>query len=235
MVLLMNFIFTILLFGIALIIFFAIALIRASKKSGKKSNDLEAQLREAISAARRVKFKADSDIRKIKMWANQAISEVFTDVDDIPVDELMDKYQQIRQRYADKIDKEILQKLDNLIGGYKAQIELKLQERQAAEKVEYKYTALIKDLRQAKEKQRLESKLNKQARRLASMQEDISSQKEIISRTYAYDTIEADVKQKITAMEQLAMLQQKYSSPELIQDTSVYGQELNNITAQLDE
>ncbi len=231
----MNFIFTILLLGIVLAVIFAVALIRASKKSGGKTNDLEARLRDAISAARRVKFKADSDIRKLRMWANQAISEVFVEVTDIPADVLIDKYEQIRDSYGQNKDSNTLEKLDNLISGYKAQMELKLQERQAAEKVEQKYSDLLKDLRQAKTKQQLENRLDRHAERLAAMQGDMEGQKEIISRTYSYDTIEADVKQKIAAMQALEQLQQKYSSPELIQDTSVYRQDLNKITAMLDD
>ncbi len=216
------------------IIIFAYALIKASKKSVSQQDSLEGQIRQAISTARRIKFKAQSDINRLKMWANDAISVTYGQfIQDLPADQLLDNYEKIKQQYADKIDQTQVEKTDNIVYGYLGQIQIKQAEMETAEKTEQKYSQLLEQLKSAKIQDRKNQRLQRHEQKLEQMNKDLTAQKQLIEHDLSYDMLKQDVQQKLAYLQAMQELQQKYDTESFVQNADTYRKEMQNIVDNL--
>ncbi len=236
MIFILNVLATILVVVFLGIVIIAIALIKASKKATQShDNDVVEQLKQAITKARRIRLKAEADISRIRIMAGETITTALGGQipANISADQLLDDFASVRDKVFVDISPEIQEKTEQLISGYKAQIELKKQEISMAQAVEKKYSQLLEQVKQAAQKQKINQRLDKQQAKLAQMQDSTDSQKQLIEQTYSYDMIAQDVSQKVEYLKALEELQQKYNSPELITDTQQYQKDLQQITEQL--
>ncbi len=237
MIFLLNILITILGIGLVVVIVFAIALINASKKSTKDSDDLTSQVKQAITHARRIRLKAESDIGRLRVMASDTISTALEGKlpASVSTEQLLDNFEQLTKTALKHVEPQIVEKTAQLLAGYKAQIQLKEKEMQMAQAIEDKYTKLLEEIKEAARNEKINQRLGRQQQKLAQMQGDASAQKQLIEQTYSYDMIAQDVSQKVQYLKALEELQTKYDSPELITSTEEYQQELEKITQHLQD
>ncbi len=208
------------------VVIFAVALVNASKKSVNQQDSVEDKIRQAISTARRIKFKSKSDIDKLRMWANDAIAITFGDyITDYSADEYLDNFEQIKQKYGNKVDSSQLERIEKIVAGYLGQIAIKQVELETAQKTEQKYTELLEQLKASKKI----SKLDRHEQRLKSMQDDISSQKQLIEKNLSYDIIKDDLEQQLESLKALNQLQEQFDTKTFVQNADAYKQEMDKI------
>ncbi len=216
--------------GFVLVVLFAWALIRASKKSAKSDVSLESRIKQAVSTARRIRFKAEADIKRLKMWANDAIRLTYGQlVDNYPVDTLVENYEQIHEKYASRIDPQQAEQTRKIVEGYLGQIQIKQVELETAIKTEEKYRQLLEQLKSAKLKDKKYSALGKHARRLEQLEQNTDNTKQLIEQNLSFDMIKNDVEQQLAYLEALQQLQEKYDTHTFTQNARVYRQEMESI------
>ncbi len=209
---------------------FGLALFLSSKKTAKQQPSVEAQVRDAISKARRIKFKAQADINRLTMWANDAIGLTYGKfISDIPADELLNNYETIKSQYADKVDPKEFEKTDRIVNGYLSQINIKKAEMEFAGKTEEKYTQLLEELKKSGLSKKRYDRLERHEKKLESMQDDVSASKQLIEQNLSYDMIKNDVDQQLAYLEALQQLQDKYDTQSFVMNADVYKQEMENI------
>lgn len=237
MVILINFFVSIIIIVLAIIILISVALIRVSKKSVSKTNTLEEQVKKAISSARRIKFKAESDINRIKILASQTIDTVLSGKipTNFTTEQILENFATVKEMLKDKVDIRTLEKTEKLILTYKTQIQLKEKEIEMAEKIESNYKSLLNKLKQAKQNHKINKRLERYKEKIGQMQENIDTQKQLLEQSYSYDMLEADVNQRLNYVIALEELQTKYQTENLITDTTQYQEELEQIIKHLDK
>ena len=237
MVIFINSFVSIIIIVLAIIILIPVALIRASKKSVSKTNTLEEQVKKAISSARRIKFKAESDINRIKILASQTIDTVLSGKisTNFTTEQILENFATVKEMLKDKVDIRTLEKTEKLILTYKTQIQLKEKEIEMAEKIESNYKSLLNKLKQAKQNHKINKRLERYKEKIGQMQENIDTQKQLLEQSYSYDMLEADVNQRLNYVIALEELQTKYQTENLITDTTQYQEELEQIIKHLDK
>jgi len=237
MVIFINSFVSIIIIVLAIIILIPVALIRASKKSVSKTNTLEEQVKKAISSARRIKFKAESDINRIKILASQTIDTVLSGKisTNFTTEQILENFATVKEMLKDKVDITTLEKTEKLILTYKTQIQLKEKEIEMAEKIESNYKSLLNKLKQAKQNHKINKRLERYKEKIGQMQENIDTQKQLLEQSYSYDMLEADVNQRLNYVIALEELQTKYQTENLITDTTQYQEELEQIIKHLDK
>jgi len=237
MVIFINSFVSIIIIVLAIIILIPVALIRASKKSVSKTNTLEEQVKKAISSARRIKFKAESDINRIKILASQTIDTVLSGKisTNFTTEQILENFATVKEMLKDKVDIRTLEKTEKLILTYKTQIQLKEKEIEMAEKIESNYKSLLNKLKQAKQNHKINKRLERYKEKIGQMQENIDTQKQLLEQSYSYDMLEADVNQRLNYVIALEELQTKYQTENLITDTTQYQAELEQIIKHLDK
>jgi len=237
MVIFINSFVSIIIIVLAIIILIPVALIRASKKSVSKTNTLEEQVKKAISSARRIKFKAESDINRIKILASQTIDTVLSGKisTNFTTEQILENFATVKEMLKDKVDIRTLEKTEKLILTYKTQIQLKEKEIEMAEKIESNYKSLLNKLKQAKQNHKINKRLDQYKKKIGQMQENIDTQKQLLEQSYSYDMLEADVNQRLNYVIALEELQTKYQTENLITDTTQYQAELEQIIKHLDK
>ncbi len=217
------------------VVIFAVSLVNASKKSVSQEDSLEGKIREAISTARRIKFKSQADIEKLKMWANDAISVTFGDIiTEFTTDEYLDNFEQIKNKYADKVDPGKLEKTEKIVQGYKGQIAIKQVELETAQRTEQKYSKLLEQLKSSKLENKALKRLTRHEQRLEIMQNDVSAQKQLIEKNLSYDLIKDDLEQQLESLKALNQLQEQFDTKSFVQNAEVYKQEMDKIVNKLD-
>lgn len=226
-----------LLGGIAFIVisFISIKLISASKSATEGENlSLEMKINNALTKARQDKFKAESEIRRLTSYAQDTIlttySSLFPDGNlTTQKSELLEKYDDIKKEYGEKLSFEMMDKCDNLVNGYKNQIELHDSKIKVFEKLQDEYTALKEKIRVTKQKERQMQQLEKHDEKLKAAQENMGAIAAEIEHEYTMDDLSKEVAYKEEYMKQLEQLSYQYGDDVSSNNAISYKTEVDNI------
>ncbi|MCQ2974892.1 MAG: hypothetical protein MJ211_08785 [Bacteroidales bacterium] len=131
---------------------------------------LEMKINNQISESRKNKFKAESEIRRLTAWSNDAIFTAYSTVAQqegelLQRENLLDNYETIKNKYVGKIDFSAETKCDNLVSNYKTKIDGYKERIEIFDKKQQEYTILKEKIKAVKQKekimQRLENHNNK--------------------------------------------------------------------------
>ncbi len=132
---------------------------------------LEMKVNHAISNARQNSFKAQSEIRRLSAWCNNAIFDTFHAEYEkagtfYEKDKLMENYGQIKEQYATQVSFETLDKCDSIVNDYQLKIDGYKERLSTFEKQEKEYTELKAKLKAAKQNEKRLARLNSHQEKL---------------------------------------------------------------------
>jgi len=208
--------FAILFGGAGALVLISSALVGASKAETESQEfEIESQLRKSISKARQDKFKSESNINKLTQWAQDTIMNTFTaDLfsGGMPFSrgEVLSKWGEIKEKHADKVSYEVLDKCDNVVKGYMNQIDLEKSKIKVFEKLQTEYEGLKEKIRITKQNSKKSQRIDKQGAKLQSIQDDTSSMASAIKLEYTMEDLTKEVELKQEYFKQLEQLQYQY-------------------------
>ena len=159
-----------------LVTFFAKSLIDAGKNpdipsmpEGNKS--IEMKINQAISAARQNKFKAESEIRRLTAWSNDAIFTTYKPEfekvkADYKKDSLLENYDEIREKFSVNLSFETMEKCDSIVKDYEQKINGYKERIEVFEKQEQEYIVLKDKMKALKQHEKMMNKLESHSQKL---------------------------------------------------------------------
>lgn len=142
---------------------------------------LEMKVNHAIATSRQNKFKAQSEIRRLTAWCNDAIFSTFHEqYETVGVsydkEKLLDNYGEIKEKYASSLSFETIDKCDHIVNDYKTKIDGYKERIDVFDKQQEEYTELKAKLQALKQQERRMKKLDAHQGKLedASMKEGLS-------------------------------------------------------------
>lgn len=132
---------------------------------------IEMKVNHAISNARQNSFKAQSEIRRLSAWCNNAIFDTFHAEYEkagqyYEKDKLMESYGDIKEKYSGKVSFETIDKCDNIVNDYKLKIDGYKERLQTFEKQEKEYIELKAKLKEAKQNEKRLARLEQHNEKL---------------------------------------------------------------------
>lgn len=142
---------------------------------------LEMRVNQAISGSRQNKFKAESEIRRLNAWCNDAIfstyhAEYEKAGESYNKDTLMEKFGEIKEKYSSALSFETADKCDRIVNDYQLKIDGYKERIGIFEQKEKEYTELKAKLKAIKQQEKINNKLKAHQEKLdeATMTEAIS-------------------------------------------------------------
>jgi hypothetical protein len=142
---------------------------------------LEMKVNHAIATARQNKFKAQSEIRRLTAWCNDAIFSTFHEqYEKVGVsydkEKLLENYGEIKDKYASALSFETADKCDHIVNDYKTKITGYTERISVFDKQQEEYAELKEKLQALKQQERRMKKLESHQGKLedASMKEGLS-------------------------------------------------------------
>ena len=139
------------------------------------SSDLsiEMKVNHAISTARRNSFKAQSEIRRLSAWCNNAIFDTFHAEYEkagayYEKDKLTASFGEIKEKYSHNLSFEAIDKCESIVNDYQLKIDGYKERLSAFEKQEKEYTELKGKLQAAKQKEKILARLGAHDQKLDS-------------------------------------------------------------------
>ncbi len=229
--LIIKFAWWILVIGGVLIVLFLILLVSSSKKSKGEggADDLETQVRNALSSIRQQKFKADAKINRLKEWANDAIFTTYGNLfkDKYFKTELYEKYDEIKIEYASQIPEAQSEKTDQIVSSCINHMLTEKSKVETLDKLQKEHEALRDKLKESKMQQRQSKKLDKHVSRLNANDDDLTGEATIAKADYTLDDLKNEVALKQEYVKQLEELSLKYGD-------NIEGTQVNDYKSQLD-
>ncbi|MBP5501400.1 MAG: hypothetical protein IKR94_10580 [Bacteroidales bacterium] len=152
--------------ALALITFVSGKLIDASQQAtfDNGSESLEMKINNQISESRRNKFKAESEIRRLTSWTNDAIFTAYSAAAQkegilLEKDKLFEKYDSIHEQLGAKLEFEAEDKCDNLVKDYKAKIDGYKERIEVFDQKQDEYMKLKEKIKAVKQKEKMMKKL----------------------------------------------------------------------------
>ena len=157
---------------------FATKLIEAGKNGGEISSmpdsgnkSVEMKINQAISAARQNKFKAESEIRRLTAWSNDAIFTTYQpEFEKVKAnyqkDELLNKYTEIREKFSPNLSCETMEKCDSIVKDYEQKISGYKERIEVFEKQEQEYIVLKDKMKALKQHEKMMNKLESHNKKL---------------------------------------------------------------------
>jgi len=216
-------------------------LIGASKNATEENEGgvraLESKIRNSLSKARQEKFKADSKIKRLTGWTNDAIQTTYSDLfpDGMPYgkEELVVNYNELKTKYGEKINYEQMDKCDQIVVGYQNQIEAEESKIKTFNKIQKEYEALKIKVLETKTKERKQGKLDKHAKRLQTASDDISSDAAAIEESYKLENLTKEVELKEEYINQLERLSYEYGDDIPAGKSLEYKNSVDNILTKM--
>lgn len=141
-------------------------LIDASNQTSfdKGEASLESKINNQISEARRNKFKAESEIRRLTSWSNDAIFSAYSAAAQkegilIEREKLYENYDKIHEQLGTKIEFAAEDKCDNIVKGYRDKINGYKERIEVFDKKQDEYLKLKDKIKAVKQKEKLMKKL----------------------------------------------------------------------------
>ena len=185
---------------------------------GGNAMSVEMKINNAISEARQNKFKAESEIRRLTAWSNDAIYSAYSQVFDakgvmMEREKLLDNYNKIKEEYVGQIPFETEDKCDQIVKDYQSKIEGYKQRIGIFEKKQQEYTELKEKMKQVKQNEKRMRQLEKHQQKI-----EAADKKEIDSIAAGeYDLsgltmgdLEQEVAQREEYFKQLEQLNYQY-------------------------
>ncbi len=172
--------------------------------SDNTNKSVEMKINQAISAARQNKFKAESEIRRLTAWSNDAIFTTykpeFEKVNaNYSKDTLLDNYTEIREKFSPNLSFETMEKCDSIVKDYEQKISGYKERIGVFEKQEQEYIVLKDKMKALKQHEKMMNKLESHSKKLeaATDKESLS----IVAGDYdmsklTMETIEQEVNEK---------------------------------------
>ncbi len=222
--------------GAILIILFIVLLVLSSKKSKGSENEIETQVREALSKIRQQKFKAENKITRMLEWANSAIYTTYSDLfgAEYSKPQLLENYEEIKQKYGDQIPATQLEKTDNIVNAYKQHIEIEKVKIENLEKLQKEYEELKEQIKIAKAQEKTNKQLDSHIKRLKESEMDTSAEENIIKSRYTLEDLTREVQERQIYIEQLEELTDKYGDKITDYQIEEYKKEMDALNNNLD-
>jgi len=219
----------------ALLILFIVMLIISSKKTKSGATALEDQVREALSSIRRQKFKSEAKINRLTEWTNDAIETTYGTLfgNKYFKSELIDKYEEIKQKYASQLSEAQVEKTDMIVNGYINHIKTEKAKIETLENLQKEHEDLKEKLRLAKTNKQKNRQLDKHVNRLQSTSDDLSAEETIIKTSYSYDDLKAEVELNQEYIKQLEELTLKYGDNIAAPQVDEYKNQLEALKAKI--
>jgi len=216
-------------------------LISASKNATEQEDDgvrsLESKIRNSLSKARQEKFKADSKVKRLTGWANDAIQTTYSDLfpEGMPYakEELVVNYNELKTKYGEKMSYEQMDKCDQIVVGYKNQIDAEESKIKTFDKIQKEYEELKNKVLETKAKERKQAKLDKHAKRLQSTEDDISADTAAIEQGYKLEDLTKEVELKEEYINQLERLSYEYGDDIPASKSLDYKNSVDNIITKM--
>ncbi len=205
-----------------------------SKKSEEIS--LEERVSIALQKAKQDKRELEKEIRDIKEWSATAIIDAYAEF--FPNSNLtyyrkqyaetaLAEYDEIKEKYANKLETSMVEKCDNIVKAYLNQIQLRESKLKLFTKIESEYLITKEKLKIANKKGKQSDKMTSHTERLKALD---NSSTEIISEamtdSYKLEDIKEDIAVKEEYFNQLEKLNSQFSDD---------GSEYDNALAFKDE
>ena len=125
---------------------------------------LEGKINNQIAESRRNKFKAESEIRRLTSWSNDAIFSAYSAVAQkegvmLEKDKLYENYDKIHEQFGAKIEFEAEDKCDNIVKGYRDKINGYKERITVFDQKQDEYLKLKEKIKAVKQKEKLMKKL----------------------------------------------------------------------------
>ena len=142
---------------------------------------LEMKVNHAIATSRQNKFKAQSEIRRLTAWCNDAIFSTFHEqYEKVGVsydkEKLLDNFGEIKEKYAEGLSFETMDKCEHIVNDYKTKIDGYKERIAVFDKQQDEYAELKEKLKALKQQERRMKKLDAHQGKLedAAMREGLS-------------------------------------------------------------
>lgn len=150
-------------------------------KGSNPDMSLEMKVNHAIATSRQNKFKAQSEIRRLTAWCNDAIFSTFHEqYEKVGVsydkEKLLDNFGEIKEKYASALSFETMDKCEHIVSDYKTKIDGYKERINIFDKQQEEYAELKAKLQELKQQERRMKKLESHQGKLedASMKEGLS-------------------------------------------------------------
>jgi hypothetical protein len=202
--------------GIGILVLISSALIGASKAETEGQEfEIESQLRKSISKARQDKFRSEANINKLTQWAQDTVmntftSDLFPEGQPFTRNQVLEKWSEISEKYAEKVSFEVLDKCNDVVKGYLNQIDLEKSKIKVFDKLQTEYEELKEKIRITKQNSKKSQRIDKQGKKLQSMQDDTTGIAHAIELEYNMEDLTKEVEVKQEYFKQLEQLQYQY-------------------------
>ena len=194
-----------------------------------RGSELEMKINTALENAEKDKADAIKEIEQIKDWAAEIIVETYAEVfpngnltyyrEQYKADAL-EKYKQIKEENAGKVDAEKVEKCDKIVKAYLTQIKLRESKMQLYDKLVGKYQDVKNKLEASKNVKAQEDKIRKHEDRIKKLDGE-SADKDYVDAstdTAKLEELEREFELKTEYANQLNQLNEKYKETENVED-----------------
>ncbi len=208
----------------------------------KKKDNIEPTIEERIDVALK-KAKSDTkaatkEIEDIKKWAADAIIDVYAEF--FPnsnmtyyrkqyAETALTDYEDIKNKYSDKLEPELVDKCDKIVEGYMNQIKLRESKLKLFKKLENEYQVTKTKLVKVKEQGKRTDELKEHTNRLKNMDEDAKSLSTAMTDSYKLEDIKNDIADKEEYFVQLEQLTNKYSDESNYSTSIAFKEEIDKM------
>ncbi len=217
-------------------------LIKGAKEITKQEEppqDIDSQIRRAITKARQDKYKSETNIQKLTQWAQDTVMNTFTPdlfPNGVPFKniEALEKWELIKGEYGNKLSYEVLDKCSDLMQGFIKQIELEKSKIKIFDKLQTEYEDLKSKMNKIKTDERKSKQIERQNDRLRTVQNDDSAVGNAIYLEYNMEDLNKEVALKEEYQKQLEQLQYQYGENVNTTDADALKQKIDEIFNKMD-
>lgn len=208
------------------------------KSSGNKEITLEERINLALQKAKEDKRKASKEITDIKVWAAEAIVDVYSAF--FPNGHLtyyrkqyaetaLPQYEEIKKKYGSQIDPEMVEKCDHIVSGYLNQIQLRESKLKLFEKIEAEYLKTKEKLKMAEAQGKKTDRIQEHEERLKSLDDDVEGLSAAMTQTYKLDDIKQEISLKEEYFNQLEKLNNQFADESDHNNSLAYKEEIDKM------
>ncbi len=208
------------------------------KKKAEKEPSLEERIDAALRKAKTDTREATKEIEDIKKWAADAIIDVYAEF--FPnsnmsyyrkqyAETALADYKGIKEKYATKLESEMVEKCDRIVEGYMNQIKLRESKLKLFKKLEDEYKITKSKLSKAQEQGRRTNELDEHTNRLKNMNEDAKSLSTAMTDSYHLEDIKNDIADKEEYFNQLEQLKHQYSDESDYSNSLAFKDEIDKM------
>jgi len=163
---------------------------KSDKEEDAQDNSLEVRIKNAIQKCETDKREAESDIKKLRGWAAEAIIDAYADFfpnanlsyyRDKYKETALANYEKTKTEYGAKLGSEMVEKCDKIVAGYLNRALMLESKLKLVDKLYNEQLTLQKKLEGATQRAAKDNKLDKHADRLKSLDDDVTG----LSDTYS--------------------------------------------------